>query len=133
MGMNSCSDLECLMPSLKEKVGNASRQSKIKLLTLVPESWTIKRTIQEFDVTELVVKRARKLKDEKGTLADPDPKRGRPLSPEISERVTEFYKSNEYSRMCSGKKDGTGNIQRRMLLVNLNKLYAEYKKKKKSS
>jgi len=105
--------------------------SKFKLLTLVPESWTIKRAIQEFGGTEHDVKKARKLKNEKGILTDPDSKRGKPLSPEISEHVTEFCKSDEYLRMCPGMKDGTGNIQKRMLLVNLNQLYAECKEKKR--
>ena len=40
----------------------------------------------------------RQLKKEKGLLADPDPKKGRPLPKDISERIV------QYSRMCPGKK-----------------------------
>ena len=43
---DSCNDLKRLMTLLKKKVRNASRQMKIKLLTLASESWTIKRVIQ---------------------------------------------------------------------------------------
>lgn len=93
-----CNDLNRLIILLKEKVKNAPRREKIKLLTLVPESWTIKKTKHEFQVTEHLVKQARQLKKEKGILADQDPKKGRPLPQEIVQRVTDFYQSDDFSR-----------------------------------
>ena len=70
----SCQDINHLISLLKEKVMQATRQDKIKLLTLAPQSWTCQRTMQEFGVAEHMVKRARQLKKEKGILVDPDPK-----------------------------------------------------------
>ena len=84
------SHLERLITSLKEEVKKALRWKKIQLLALEAESWTTRKTIEEFSGTEHEVKQARKLK-EKGTLANPEPKRSRPLSQEIVERVQEFY------------------------------------------
>lgn len=131
-----CEDLDRLICLLKDKCKHASRQEQIKLLTLVPASWTIKKTMDEFNVSEHIVKRARELKKNKGILAEPDPKKGRPLSTEVVERVKAFYQSDEYSRMCPGKKeyvsvktdDGRVQMQKRLLLLNLKELHIEYLK-----
>ena len=60
-----CSNLERLITLLKEKVRNAPWWNKIQLLSLEAESWTMRKTIEEFSATEHVVTRARKLKEEK--------------------------------------------------------------------
>jgi hypothetical protein len=133
----SCSDLDKLMLLVKDKIKVATKQEKIRLLTLVPESWSKCKTMQEFDVTEHLVKRARTLKKEKGILADLDTKRGKSLSQSVVERVVDFYQSDEYSRMCPGKKEYVtikvhGNKvckQKRLILINLKELYLEYTKK----
>ena len=72
----SCKDLDRLMVLLGEKIETSTRQEKIKLLTLVPESWTHQKTVRVFGVTDHMERRSRQLKREKGILADPDPKRG---------------------------------------------------------
>ena len=79
---------------------------------------------------EHVVNQARKLKKEKGILVDTDPKRGRPFSQEIVEHVQEFYQPDDLSCMSSGMKNSVGVMhQKRLLLVNLNEIYAEYQQK----
>ena len=64
---------------------------KVQILTLVPESWSQKTVATEFQVTEYMVKQARKLKREKGILAIPDPKKGNTLSKNTVKLVTDFY------------------------------------------
>ena len=59
---------------LKEKLKMSSTQEKVKILTLAPESWSISKTCNEFDVSEYLVKKARKLKNSKGILAEPEKK-----------------------------------------------------------
>ena len=54
-----------LMESVKEKISISSRQEKIKLLTLVPPSWTIKDSSSYFGVPESMIKKPRKLKSKK--------------------------------------------------------------------
>ena len=54
-----------LMESVKEKIGVSSRQENIKLLTLVPTSWTIKDLSSYFGVSESMIKKTRKLKVKK--------------------------------------------------------------------
>ena len=83
---------------MKEKCNHASRKENIKLLTLVPSSWSIKKTMEEFNISQYMVKRAREIKNKKGILEEPDPKKGKSLSPEVIERVIAFYQSDDYSR-----------------------------------
>ena len=81
-------------------------------------------------------KKAKHLKREKGILAEPEPKKGRPLKEEVIQRVKAFYESDEFSRMCPGQKEYKsvridGNkvqMQKRLLLVNLKELHQEYLK-----
>ena len=49
----------------------SSPRDQIKILTLTPESWSIKKTVQEFGITECKVKCVRELKKERGILAEP--------------------------------------------------------------
>ena len=54
----------------------SSKPEQRQILTITPECWSIKRTCQEFDFSEHLVRKARKLQCEKGILAKPDAKRG---------------------------------------------------------
>ena len=132
------SDTEILMGLLREKIKTSSRQEKIKLLTLVPHSWTKKKTVEFFQVSQHMVKRARQLKKEKGILANPSPKTGGRAIPEaVKQRVHEFYQSSEFSRVCPGKKEYVSvyingekiQKQKQLLLVNLKELHLEYLQK----
>ena len=132
------SDIEILMGLLREKIKTSSRQEKIKLLTLVPHSWTKKKTVEFFQVSQHMVKRARQLKKEKGILANPSPKTGGRAIPEaVKQRVHEFYQSSEFSRVWPGKKEYVSvyingekiQKQKQLLLVNLKELHLEYLQK----
>ncbi|KZS05312.1 Cc8L18.2-like protein [Daphnia magna] len=66
---SQAADLSILMDALKEKVNVSSKFSeRIQLLTLTPDSWSRERVATEFEVSEHVVRAARKLKEEKGIL-----------------------------------------------------------------
>ena len=66
------------------------RQEKLRLLTLVPDTWTIKQTSEEFGVSNRLVKQARQLKKEKGVLGEPESKKGRTLDIATIQRVRAF-------------------------------------------
>ena len=100
-----CEDLDKFVELVKEKSHHASRKENMILLTLVPSSWSIKKTLEEFNISQYMVKRAREIKNKKGVLEEPDPKKGKILIAEVIERVIAFYQSDDYSRMCSGKKE----------------------------
>ena len=67
---------------IKEKLLVSPWNEKVKLLTLTPESWTIEKTMKEFEVSKYLVKKARSLKKELGILAEPKAKTGKVLPQE---------------------------------------------------
>ncbi len=75
------------------------------MLTLTPESWSIKFAPKYFSVSEYLVRKARELKKEKGILSLPAQKIGKILSAETSERVKALFQDDEYSCLIPGKKD----------------------------
>ena len=100
-----CCDLDRLIELLKEKLKMNSTQEKVKILNLAPESWSTSKTCNEFDVSKYLVKKARKLKNSKGMFVEPEKKKGNVLSDKTKLKVLEIFESDEFSRMCPGKKD----------------------------
>ncbi|KAJ8882802.1 hypothetical protein PR048_014616 [Dryococelus australis] len=66
---------------------------KVKILSLVPQSWSIGKTCSEFQTSQYLVKNTRKLKKYRNLLH------------EAVVKITDFYENNIYSRICPGKKD----------------------------
>ena len=133
---DECKDLERLINLMKEKCHLSTKREKIKILTLVPQSWSTKKTVQEFGVTEYMVRKARNLRKANGILADPEAKKGKQLAADLVDRVVAFYQSDDYSRTCPGKKDCVSvvvdgkkeSVQERLLLMNLKELHIEFLK-----
>ena len=97
-------DLDSLMELIKAKFDISSKPEKLKLLTLVPESWNINYTENYFSASQRMIKTARHLKQMHGIMAEPSKKEGRSISEKVKNLVHEFCQSDEYSRMCPGKK-----------------------------
>lgn len=137
---SKCSDLDAIVSELKEKCLLVSKQQQIQLLTLAPNSWSIKRAAEEFQVSEYLVRQARALKQTSGILSMPEQRRGKCLPDEVVKSVFEFYQEDEVSRVCPGKKecisvkiDGCKQQkQKRLLLGNLKELYLLFKQKQQS-
>ncbi|CAH0556044.1 unnamed protein product [Brassicogethes aeneus] len=135
----SCEDLNCLIELLKEKCKISCGQEVLKLLTLVPSSWSIQKTANEFGVSTYMVNKARKLKKDYGILAEPEKLKGKSISNEVSKKVRQFYEDDEFSRMCPGKKEfvsvrdsETGkrtHMQKRLLFVNLKELHLAFQER----
>ena len=127
-----CIDLDRLVKAMKEKLAVSSKEEKVQILTLSPESWSISKICNEFSVSEHLVRKARKLKHEKGILGA---KKGQPVKDDVKEKVWEIYESEEFTRICPGKKDYVSvyingvkiHKQKRLILVQLKELYLEYK------
>lgn len=129
-------DCEQLMIDLKERCANLQLHSDysgiLSLLTLVPHSWTLKKTSHFFKVPISQVRRARILKKEKGILAIPEKSTGRKIGEEEKEIVIDFYLSDKYSRMQPGMKDFVSvkvapgekkiKLQKKLLLLNIDEL-----------
>ena len=87
---SKCNDLYKLVGLIKEKLLVSSWNEKVKLLTLTPESWTIEKTMKEFEVSKYLVKKARSLKKELGILAEPKAKTDKVLPQETVTTVFLF-------------------------------------------
>ena len=64
-----------------KKVYNSftSRKKKLQLLTLMPDSWSVRKIMQEFSVPNYLVRQATTLSKKKSALSGPDLKPGKSL------------------------------------------------------
>lgn len=127
-----------VLKQIKEKFATSiDKQERIMLLTLAPKYWNRRDLIREFNCTEREARKALDLTAEKGILTLPDSKKGKVLSADIEYLVNKFYETDNVSRLMPGLKDCVSlkqnsgkreQIQKRLLLGNLNELYALFKK-----
>lgn len=129
-------EYEKLVVKLKEKCSVSNKEETVKIISLLPSSWSRHKISQEFNVSERLVKLARDLEKKQGIMPDLAKRiSGNVLSPETLNKVTEFYLCEENSRICPGKKDYVAvridgksmHKQKQLLLCNLNELYVKFK------
>ena len=61
-------DLDKLVVLIKEKLNVSNKREKIQILTLKPESWSLRKTAKEFKVSKATARKARILREEEGIL-----------------------------------------------------------------
>jgi hypothetical protein len=127
-----------MISQLKEKFKLCTLSSeKLQVLTVLPKSWSIKKTEQEFQVSNYMVRKAKKLVEEKGILSTPNPRSGKTLPSSIVDEIKHFYYSDTISRLMPGMKDYVSvcingkiqPVQKRLVLCNLKEAYEQYKQK----
>ena len=78
--MDQAENFDRLMQLTKKKLSTIKTNRKIiQVLTLAPETWSIKKVANFFNVTEYVARKATSLVHDKGNLALPDKKKGKKL------------------------------------------------------
>ena len=71
----SVSDAEEIVQQLKEKFNSTTaRSERIKILSVLPKSWSNRKIAKEFGVSRYLARRAKELLAEKGILSSPNPK-----------------------------------------------------------
>lgn len=127
-----------IIQQLKEKFAQTTTKSeKMTILSILPMSWSCQKIEDEFGVTNYMARAVKSLVQEKGVLSTPNPKPGRTLSKNIADSVKDFYNSDDISRMMPGKKDcvtirnkdGKIQVQKRLVLANLQEIYQLFKEK----
>ena len=68
-----------IAPTLETECANSTQKENIFILTLAPQSWSIKKTMEKFNVNTYIAKAARMLKKESGILSISARKMGRIL------------------------------------------------------
>ena len=125
-----------IINKLKEKFSqpNCSRDDKIRILSILPNSWSVTMTMKEFNVNKYTVSLAKELVEEQGILAVPNKKCGRPLDPEIKREVLQFFNDDDISRTMPGQRDyvstrtnsGREQVQKRLLLSSLRETFQRF-------
>ena len=76
-----------MISQLKDKFKESSLNSEqIKILTVLPKSWSERKIAEVFGTTRHKARVAKKLVAEKGILSDPNPKRVTKISQKLSQR-----------------------------------------------
>ena len=119
---------------MKEKFKLSNNREKIQILTLIPDSWSLRKTAKEFHVSKATAQKARRLREEKGILEMPQPVIGKTLDEATITKVLEFYENDEHTRQLPGKKDFVSiqknvHVSKRLILCNLKELYTAFKDK----
>lgn len=126
-------DFDDMMLLLKQKLTSLKiYRLKIQVLTLVPQNWSNIKAATFFNVTEHMVRTAKRLASEKGVLSLPDPRKGQELPVETLQLVHIFYHDEEFTREMPGKKDCVSisrnkHMQKRLILCNLHELFTAFK------
>ena len=92
-----------IITQLKDKFKSSKRRSEI--LTVLPRSWSTKKIQSEFEASNYMVRKAKKLVEDKGILSTPSQKAGRTLSAIVVDNVRKFYCDDSISRPMPGMKD----------------------------
>lgn len=133
------SDFKVVFENLKKSFSTLKENDplRLRILTIVPETWSIRKTAKEFDTTQHYVRRARELLANGGLFAEVPMKSGKLLPHSTIEAVTAFYNSDEVSRSTSSSKEYVSmkvegkkkHVQKRLLLLSLKELWVSFKKK----
>lgn len=136
-GEPSQNEYQVLINKLKEKCSVSEKDEKIKIISLLPDSWSKNKICEEFAVSEYLVRITRELVKTQGILPNLSNRQGHKISEYTVNRVIEFYEDDENSRLCPGKKDFVSVIinnirvhkQKRLILIPLNELFSLFKQK----
>lgn len=126
-------DLEELLQGLKDKFHSllASDPMRVSILTIAPETWSVRKISDEFNTSRSMAAKAKSLRKSRGILAMPDYRSGKHLPEETVQKVREFYEDDRYSRVMPHKKETVTvrigeekqKMQKRLLLSDIKDLY----------
>lgn len=130
--------LEEMLTGLKEKFSSLASNDpmKVSILTIAPNSWTIRQIAEEFNTSYRLAKKSKDLKKVDGILSLPTLKRGKTLPEETITKVVKFYEDDYNSRVIPGNKNTVTvkingekqKFQKRYLHADVVHLYSDFKK-----
>ena len=99
-------DFKEMILQLKHKFDDSDMVSeKVQVLTVLPQSWSIRRIQEEFGATYRTARLSKQLAASEGIMATPNARLGKVLPKAVKEKVVAFYLSDNVSRMMPGSKD----------------------------
>ena len=126
---------EEVLQQLSNQFVHMSKTDQYRILTSMPKDTSVKQIQKTFGVSEHTATRAKKIQEQNGILSSPNPKPGKRLSEECTEKATKFYEDDKISRQMAGRKDCVSdsvdgekkNIQKRRILTTLYEAYLKFK------
>lgn len=95
--------------------------SRIKILTIPPELWSVNKIAREFGASQRLAKKTKDLRSTSGILPDTTTKSGKSLSPSLLEKIIQFYENDLYSRITPGIKDNV------LIIIDGERLHSQTK------
>lgn len=80
-----------------------NNEEKIQIISLLPSSWSRNEIMEEFGVSDYVIKLTRELVKEQGILPHLSKKKFRKVGDDVIKKVIEYYEDDVNSRLCPGK------------------------------
>ena len=120
---------------LKHKFDDSEKvREKVQVLTVLPQSWSIRRIQEEFGATYRTARLSKQLAASEGIMATPNARLGKVLPKAVEEKVVAFYLSDNVSRMMPGSKDYVSmyiqgkkeRVQKRLLLFSLRDAHLQF-------
>lgn len=94
------------LQGLKDKTSlEGNDPMKLRILTIAPESWSIRRISKEFNTSRFLAKKAKELRSACGVLADVTAKAGKTLPNATITSIIDFYNDDTIGRIMPGVKD----------------------------
>ena len=131
-------DGNSIIQVLKDELNTTKDHAKqIPMLTIFKD-WSFRKITHHFSSAMFhMIRVSKKTATNLGVLAVPGPKKYPSLEKEVIDLIVSFYELDENSRMLPGKKDFVSvkvnnkrlHMQKRLLLINLKKLYQLFKEK----
>lgn len=122
-----------MIMQLKEKfkAPTTSRNDQVKILSVLPKSWSIAKIVEEFDASPYIVKQMKKLVNDQGILCTPSSRCGRGISETDKKSVIDFFDNDDISRPMPGTNDFVSelrngkkeHVQKRLLMMSLKEAY----------
>ena len=89
MLQSKADDLDHLVECMKEKLKVSEEKQKLQILTLTPDSWSVRKAAEVSKTSKSTIQQAKLLKAEKCIAGQPDMKKRQKLSQEVLDTIYE--------------------------------------------
>ena len=93
-------DLDYLVDCMTDKLKISNRRKRLQILTLVPNSWSLRKAAEVFSVSKSTIQKAWLLWDEKGIAEYPDLLKQQKLTEETINKIKIFQTASWKKGFC---------------------------------
>lgn len=121
-----------IIAQLKDKFSSdVDRDIKLKVLSVLPRSWSVYNITKEFKAPKYMVQQVKKLVSDQGILCSTTARSGHGISESSKQTIIEFYNNDDISRPMPGVNDFVSvlldgkkeHVQKRLLMMSLKEAF----------